>query len=234
MGTKKWKKTNTERIREITWIFTCLNFRRKNGSFVKLTKENVIGTSIFSIFKSRKNTCNSISRTLFRFPFATTNIFRWVFFSFIRIYFDETWFNDRKKKKQNRMNLKRLYSKEFRYFEIESNENSNGKIWFASYRVFAYLIKTNGKHHLDTCKHSIIMVIDTKMKIACKLLSTVVILVCSFICLRCRYVYGMLRRGIYVDGRIVDASLRLFFMTILAMVHFIWCSYFVWFVWSVK
>lgn len=47
--------------------------------------------------------------------------------------------------------------------------------------VFAYLIKTNGKHHLDTCKHSIIMVIDTKMKIACKLLSTVVILVYSFV-----------------------------------------------------
>lgn len=131
---KSGKKTNTERIREITWIFTCLNFRRKNGSFVKLTKENVIGTSIFSIFKSRKNTCNSISRTLFRFPFATANIFRWVFF-FIRIYFDETWFNDRKKKKQNRMNLKRLYSKEFRYFEIESNENSNGKIWFASWGI---------------------------------------------------------------------------------------------------
>lgn len=128
------KNKHRERKREITWIFTCLNFRRKNGSFVKLTKENVIGTSIFSIFKSRKNTCNSISRTLFRFPFATANIFRWVFF-FIRIYFDETWFNDRKKKKQKRMNLKRLYSKEFRYFEIESNENSNGKIWFASWGI---------------------------------------------------------------------------------------------------
>lgn len=176
-------KATTTKKNGITWIFTVL-ISGERMALVNLVKENIIGTSI-SPFSNKANRCNNkMSGSLWlHLPFQWVFFFfvllgsislclplRWLFYLFGQNGLSKKW--ETKKEDTQTTEFKNNFIQwNFACLKIESSKmwvcvNFHGKIWMCwnCCKAIAYLIKTNCKHHLDTCKHSIIMVIDTKTK----------------------------------------------------------------------